>query len=67
MNIQAKGQSPVYKTPRFARVGKGRLLYTVFPLLFARLFPQLEPVTFRSQKSNLTVATKARPHEYSSK
>ena len=57
-----KGQSLLHKALCFARVGEDHLSYAVFPVLFAeKLFSRLEPVIFRSQKSNLTIASKAHP------
>ena len=56
---RVKGQFSVYKVPHFTRVGRELFMVRSLPLLFAkRLFIRLEPVTFWSQKSNFTVATK---------
>jgi len=36
----------VHEAPHLARVRGGSSLYTAYPLLAKRLFPQLEPVNF---------------------
>ena len=59
-----RGVPRCMRFPGLQGLGKVHLSYVAFHLFFAkRLFSRLESVTFQSQRGNLTVAAKTRPHQ----